>query len=163
MRGSAGWAALIFGAAVTIPFMSMDAHACGESLFRVGKGVTYRSQTAPLPGNVLMVARSDGAKARAEGLAAAGHHVTVVGDVTLVAQELRTRVYDIVLAPFSDRATIEAEVASAAASATYLPVTLQTSERVIAARTYERFLSADDDVTQFLRVIHHTLKEARRD
>ncbi|MBT8096843.1 MAG: hypothetical protein KJO19_07375, partial [Woeseia sp.] len=32
--------------------------ACGESLFRVGKGVAFREYTAPLPGSILVVANS---------------------------------------------------------------------------------------------------------
>jgi hypothetical protein len=153
--------ALMVGAAATVSLVSINAQACGESLFRVGKGVTYRAQSAPLPGNVLMVASTEDAKGLAERLAAAGHRIHVVEDASLVAQALRDGEYDIVLAPFGERESIERQAASVATTATYLPVTLEASEEAVAAQTYERFLSADDSFTQFLRVIHRTLKEAQ--
>jgi hypothetical protein len=37
---------------------AVDALACGDSLYRVGKGVSYRVYTAPLPGSVLVYGQS---------------------------------------------------------------------------------------------------------
>ena len=64
---------------------SINTFACGDSLYRVGKGVSYRVYTAPLPGSVLVYGQSEGAKVLAEALAAqVGIHAQVV-DVSPVA------------------------------------------------------------------------------
>ena len=137
---------------------SSTAQACGESLFRVGKGVAYRAQTAPLPGNVLVVSPDTGL---ADRLAAAGHHIKVVTTPDKIAQELRSGKYDVVLASFNDRDAVEAQMAGVAKAPTYVPVTTQDSQKAEAAHSFERYLSDDDDFTQFLRVIHRTLKASR--
>jgi ABC-type amino acid transport substrate-binding protein len=149
--------AFTVGAALS-SFVSFNAQACGESLFRVGKGVAYRAQTAPLPGNVLVVSPDTGL---ADRLAAAGHHITIVTSPDRIAQELRTGKYDVVLASFNDRDVVEAQMAGTTKAPAYVPVTTEDGQKAQAAHTFERYLSDDDDFTQFLRVIHRTLKAAR--
>jgi ABC-type amino acid transport substrate-binding protein len=138
--------------------VALNAQACGESLFRVGKGVAYRAQTAPLPGNVLVVSPDTGL---ADRLAAAGHHIKVVTSPDKIAQELRTGKYDVVLASFNDREIVAKQMAGSAQAATYVPVTTESGQKAEAAQEYARYLSDDDDFTQFLRVIHRTLKASR--
>ncbi|MBT8098165.1 MAG: hypothetical protein KJO82_00375, partial [Gammaproteobacteria bacterium] len=46
-------------AACTLTLLAGNAIACGESLFRVGKGVAFREYTAPLPGSILVVAKTE--------------------------------------------------------------------------------------------------------
>lgn len=41
------------------PGLAGNGHACGESLFHVGKGVAFRQYKAPLPGNIIAIARTD--------------------------------------------------------------------------------------------------------
>lgn len=149
--------AFTVGAAVS-SLVSLDAQACGESLFRVGKGVAYRAQTAPLPGNVLVVSPDSGL---ADRLAAAGHHIKVVSTPEQIAQELRTGKFDIVLASFNDREVVAAQTAGVAHAPRFVPVTTEAAQKAVAAQSYERYLSDDDDFTQFLRVIHRTLKASR--
>ncbi len=146
--------AFTVGAAVS-SLVTLDAQACGESLFRVGKGVAYRAQTAPLPGNVLVVSPDSGL---ADKLAAAGHHTKVVTTPDQIAQELRTGKYDVVLASFNDREIVAAQTAGMSNAPRYVPVTTEAAQKAVAAQSYERYLSVDDDFTQFLRVIHRTLK-----
>lgn len=143
--------------AVLSSLVSVNVLACGESLFRVGKGVAYRAQTAPLPGNVLVVSPDTGL---ADRLAAAGHQVTVVSNAAKIAQELRTGQYDVVLASFNDREIVAAQIIAVPSTATYVPVTTESGQKADAAHSYKRYLS-DDDFTQFLRVIHRTLKASR--
>jgi hypothetical protein len=151
--------AIAFAAgAVLSCLVSLNAQACGESLFRVGKGVAYRAQTAPLPGNVLVVSPDTGL---ADRLAAAGHHITVVTNPEKIAQELRSGKYDVVLASYNDREIVAAQMAAAPSTTTYVPVTTESAQKAEAAHSYERYLSDDDDFTQFLRVIHRTLKAER--
>jgi hypothetical protein len=149
--------ALTVGAVASLTVSS--AYACGESLFRVGRGAAYRAQTAPLPGNVLLVAPSAEAKALAERLAAAGHRVHVVETADLISDELQREKFDVVLASYNDRELVAAETNGAAAA--YVPVATEEGQKELAAQSYERYLSADDDFTQFLRVIHRTLKASQ--
>ncbi len=136
-----------------------NAFACGESLFRVGQGVAFRQYTAPLPGRILAVARTEAELLMIQQLVAAGHDVHVVADPNLVGDELlrHEHEFDIVLAYYDHRAEIAAQTATA--SVTYLPVTIEgTSEASEAAAEFERTLSNEDSVKQFLKVIHKTLK-----
>jgi hypothetical protein len=142
----------------TFSLMSIEALACGESLFRVGKGVAYRAQTAPLPGNVLVVAPDQAGKRLAVRLAAAGHHVEVVESASMLAEKLSAGEVEVVLAPFNDRELVAAQTATAASSATYVPVALEASEVDQAKQMYDRSLAASDSFTDFLKVIHQTLK-----
>jgi hypothetical protein len=138
--------------------ISSGAHACGESLFRVGKGVAYRAQTAPLPGNVLVVSPD---ASLAQRLASAGHHVKVVATADQIAEALHGAKYDVVLASFNDRDLVAKELAGLGSAPTYVPVTTENDQKALAAQAYPRYLSDDDDFTQFLRVIHRTLKASR--
>jgi hypothetical protein len=147
------------GVLASLSLISLDAHACGESLFRIGKGVAYRAQTAPLPGNVLVVAPPQESKQLVDQLAAAGHRVHVVDTQEQVAQELATGKYDVVLASYNDRALIATATAAAPKAAAYIPVTTEASQEALASAEYPRHLSRDDNFTQFLRVIHRTIKE----
>lgn len=153
--------ALTFGAVAPLLLTSFEAQACGESLFRVGRGAAYRAQTAPLPGNVLLVAPSAEAKALADRLAAAGHHVRVVESADLIAAELGKEKFDVVLASFNDRELVAEQTAGAAAAPSYIPVATEESQKGLVAQSFERHLSRDDDFTQFLRVIHRTLKASQ--
>lgn len=144
-------------AASTFLLLSTNASACGESLFRVGKGVNFREYAAPLPGSILVVASSDAELAMADHLAAAGHDVHVVSGPEQIGDELRKHHIDVVLAYFSQRD--EVSVQTAQASVTYLPVAIEGSaEEFEARRLYERSLSSDDSLKTFLKTIHRTLK-----
>jgi hypothetical protein len=151
--------ALTLGAVASFAVVTFDAQACGESLLRIGRGAAYRAQTAPLPGNVLLVAPSAEAKALADRLMAAGHHVRVVETADLIAAELRNDRYDVVLASYNDRDLVAEQTTGATAS--YIPVATEEGQEQLAAQSYERHLAATDDFTQFLRVIHRTLKASQ--
>jgi hypothetical protein len=138
--------------------VSFNALACGESLFRVGKGVAFREYSAPLPGSILVVANTEAELALVERLAAAGHDIHVVSDPSEIGEELQNHNIDVVLAYYSAREVVEGEMSSMA-SATYIPVamdgTLEVSE---ASEHYQRSLSNEDSVLKYLKTIHRTLK-----
>ncbi len=139
---------------ITLP--AGNAFACGESLFRVGKGVAFREYTAPLPGTIHAVARTEAELLMFEQLVAAGHDVHVVADPSLVGEELGRYDCEIVLAYYDQRAEIAEQTAMA--SVTFLPVTMEgTNQADQASAEFERTLSNEDDVRQFLRTIHRTL------
>lgn len=139
--------------------VSVDAFACGESLFRVGKGVNYRNYFAPVPGRIIAVASTEGELAMVERLAAAGHDIHVVSNPGEISQTLATEhEFDLVLALYSQRDTVEKELSGF--SATYLPVARGGSDEVAQARaSYAYALETDDSVKQFLKTIHRTLKQ----
>ncbi len=135
---------------------STGVYACGESLFRVGKGVSYREYTAPLPGTILVVAKTESELALVERLAAAGHAIYVVSDPSEIGDEIRGRDIDIVLAHFHQRDAIES---NDLASATFIPVAQNgTAEVAQAGELYQRSLTNEDSVLKFLKTIHKTLK-----
>jgi hypothetical protein len=133
-----------------------DAFACGESLIRVGRGITFREYSAPLPGNLLVVARTEGEIAMAERLAAAGHDVHVVSDPAQIASEISgaEHAFDIVLAMFSQREAVEAQ----AGMVTFLPVAAEGAEEAQAADLYGHYVADQASVKQVLREIHSVLR-----
>ncbi|MDX1480834.1 MAG: hypothetical protein R3315_04105 [Woeseiaceae bacterium] len=148
--------ALITGMLASL--VATSAIACGESLFRVGKGVGFREYTAPLPGSILVVANTEAELLMVERLAAAGHDIHVVADPSQIEQELARHDVDIVLAYFRDRGSVEGQL-SAMTAATYIPVAMDgTAEIRQASELYPRSLSNEDSVLTFLKTIHKTLK-----
>ena len=140
---------------------SLDAMACGDTLYRVGKGISYRVYTAPLPGSVLVYGQSEGARQLAEALAESGHGVRFVDTRSRLASELSSSNYDVVIAPFSDHDTIEASAGTSSNVKTvYLPVAHDRQEAEIAHQTYTRVMVANrDEIKHYLKAIHKTLKE----
>lgn len=143
--------------ACSLLVISSGALACGESLFRVGKGVSFREYTAPLPGNILIVANTSAELVLVERLVAAGHDITVVPDSSQIGDAVSTQQFDVVLAYFSDRAEVESQLV--ASSTTYIPVAVGDPEEAQARNDYSRSLSNDDSVKTFLKTIHRTLKD----
>lgn len=142
---------------VILSLVAGSALACGESLFRVGKGVAFRQYTAPLPGSILAVANTEAELLMIEQLVAAGHDVHVVAEPSQIRDELGEHEFDIVLAYFSQRDAVAAQTTGS--KALYIPVALRdTAEEREADDLYERSLASDDSVKTFLKTIHRALK-----
>lgn len=142
---------------VVLGLAASNVLACGESLFRVGKGVEFRQYTTPLPGSILAVASSEAELMMMERLVAAGHDVHVVADPSKIQAELGEHEFDIVLAYYSQRDDVSGQISGT--GITYIPVAMPgTDEERSAQRDYERSLSNDDNVKTFLKTIHRTLK-----
>ena len=142
---------------LTFAMLAGTVNACGESLFRVGKGVAYREYSAPLPGSILVVANTEAELEMVARLAAAGHDVHVVSSPDEIGDELENHHIDVVLAYFSQRDDIESQTASAAVS--FIPVTEDgTQETKKAGELYDLSLSTNDSVKKFLKTIHKSLK-----
>jgi hypothetical protein len=141
-----------------LTLLAGNAFACGESLFRVGKGVAYREYSAPLPGSILVVAKTEAELALVARLAAAGHDIHVVSSPSEIGEELQKHKIDVVLAYYSEREVVEDEMSSMA-SVAYIPVAMGgTSETSEASELYQRSLSNEDSVLKYLKTIHRTLK-----
>lgn len=140
--------------AVAVLF-SLDAIACGDSMYRVGKGVSYRVYTAPLPGSVLVYGQSEGARQLAEALAQSGHGVRYVEDESELESELSSGSYDVVIASYSAHDKVEAS----SVGATYLPVVDTRDQAKVVEEDYEKVMIADrDEIKHYLKAIHATLK-----
>lgn len=148
----------IFLAACAASLVSVSVLACGESLFRVGKGVTFREYSAPLPGNILVVASTESELAMVERLAAAGHDIHIVSDPTELGAAIRESEhdFDLVLAYFSQRDIVEAQVA--AASIEFLPVAMEGIEEAQAEEQFGRYVPDQGSVKRFLKTIHSALR-----
>jgi len=151
---------LVYLAVFLCAIISIDALACGDSLYRVGKGMSYRVYTAPLPGNVLVYGQTDGARQLAEALAQSGHDVHLVDSEINLTMELQTGKYDVVIAPYSEHAVVEASAeASGSVGTTYLPVVMNGAEEETAHQAYSKVMVADkDEIKNYLKAIHKTLK-----
>lgn len=137
-------------------FFNSSALACGESLYRVGKGIVYREYTAPLPGNILLVAETDAEKMLADALQRAGHNVRVIASADEVGSTLNYADFDIVLSRYQYRRSIESAIAD---DVQYLPVARHGTDEVKLAKTqYQRALKDTDHIKRFLIQIHRTLK-----
>lgn len=143
-------------AAVLCSVAASPVLACGESLFRIGKGLTYREYTAPLPGNIVIVANTENELAMAEALAAAGHHVHVVPDASQIFKALEEHEADIVLSYFDSESIVARQIAGTDTS--FLPVT-RDSGAVDARARYAYVLASEDSLKTFLKTIHRSLRE----
>ena len=137
-----------------------NALACGDSLYRVGKGVSYRVYTAPLPGSVLVYGQGEGAELLAQELARSGHGVRLVSNDEELQAEVDSGTYDVVIAAYSDHSAVEATTQAAANAPTFLPVALDADQESEAREEYERVLLAEkDEIKHYLKAIHQTLKQ----
>jgi hypothetical protein len=157
---SASITTLVIGSVTTVG--SAAVNACGESLFPVGKGVIFRNYATPLPGRILIVARTPGELQMAERLRAAGHDIQVVSAPDQIGAALGNADVDIVMSLFKERQVAAQQISDAGSHATYLPVAQHNTPEVKAAQAaVRRSLSTGDDVKTFLRVIHRTLKDQK--
>lgn len=142
---------------MVLTLVSVQAFSCGDSLYRVGKGVSYRVYTAPLPGSVLVYGESEGAEQLAEALARSGHGVRLVENEIELNAELQSGDYDVVIAPYSEHSAVETSNSTGAAS--YLPVAMSKDEAEIANQSYSKVMVADrDEIKHYLKAIHKKLK-----
>ena len=138
-------------------FLSLEVFACGDSLYRVGKGVSYRVYTAPLPGSVLVYSQSEGAKQLAEALAQSGHGVHLVENETEFKAEMDKGGYDVVIAAYSDHAVVEANLEGSGTE--FIPIAVSEEEEQAAKRAYDRVLLVDQaEIKHYLKAIHKSLK-----
>ena len=151
---------IFFVTTLLVTAFAVDAMACGDSLYRVGKGVSYRVYTAPLPGSVLVYGESEGARQLAEALAQSGHGVRLVENESDLNRELETGNYDVVIAPYSEHGAVEASTRnSETVNTTYLPVALNSDEEKVAHQNYSKVMVADkDEIKHYLKAIHKSLK-----
>ena len=147
-------------AALATTLIGGNAYACGDSLYRVGKGVSYRVYTAPLPGSVLVYGQGEGAEQLARELARSGHGVRFVSNDEELQAELGSGTYDVVIAAYADQASVVPSTSAASGAPTFLPVALTEDEEKRARGEYDRVMLAEkDEIKHYLKAIHQTLKQ----
>lgn len=140
--------------------------ACGEPLFKMGKGARYRSITAPLPARVLVYApASSGAGSSFSQLPGdlrkAGHHVTEVMETAEVESLLREGSYDIVIAGHGDALALRSTIESAPSRPEVLPVvSVEASNDRALRAAYSEWLVGAESLRQSCKKIHQIM-EAR--
>lgn len=147
-------------ASLATTLITGNALACGDSLYRVGKGVSYRVYTAPLPGSVLVYGQGEGAEQLAQELARSGHGVRLVSNDEELRAEVGSGAFDVIIAAYADQSTVESTVGADADAPTFLPVALDSAEERLALERYERVMLAEkDEIKHYLKAIHQTLKQ----
>ena len=149
---------IVLLASLAITLFAGNVLACGDSLYRVGKGVSYRVYTAPLPGSVLVYGEGEGAELLARELARSGHGVRLVKDDEELQAELGSGTYDVVIAAYSEKSAVAHD--ADADAPTFLPVALNEEEEQQAREEHERVMVAEkDEIKHYLKAIHQALKQ----
>lgn len=147
-------------ASLATSLIAGNALACGDSLYRVGKGASYRVYTAPLPGSVLVYGQGEGVEQLAQELARSGHGVRLVSDDQELRSEIGSGAYDVVIAAYSDHSAVESTTGASANAPTFLPVALDSAQEAEARQEYKRVMRAEkDEIKHYLKAIHQTLKQ----
>jgi hypothetical protein len=146
-----------------------SAWPCSENVFRPGQGGAYRHFAAPLPARVLIYA-SPGEQGEAvlrgpdleNGLADAGHAVTMVRDSRKLAKVMTDQPYDVVIAGRRDLGVIM-ESLPHDHGPTVLPIFEREELANAAARQrYNEVLPSDASLRQALKTIHHVMEVRSR-
>jgi len=136
-----------------------DALACGESLYRVGKGIHYREYTAPLPGNVLIYGAAGDTAGLADELRRAGHRVSVARSPSELVSLADRGEYQVVIGPYSDYEDFEAM--SVLTEAEYLPLAISGVNEKQAKQEFDDVLvPSKHEIRHYLKAIHKALKRA---
>ncbi len=142
-------------AVLAVLFVQDSVLACGDSLHRVGKGVAYRTYSAPAPANLLMLADTKHAYEIAHGLAAAGHSIVMVETVA----ELKTRAgsgdFQVIVAPLDDVSELTPDP-----DVQILPVAEDKDQLRIAKRGYDQSVRSDRALKYYLKAIHLLVRDA---
>lgn len=139
--------------------LASDVYACGESLYRVGKGINYREYTAPLPGNLLVYGAAGDADDLARELELAGHKVSVAKNPSELAYLADRGEYQVVIGPYSEYDNFQA--LSVLSNAQYIPVVIGgVDEREAKQQFDEVMVPSKHEIRHYLKAIHKTLKKA---
>ncbi|MDX1498312.1 MAG: hypothetical protein R3176_00345 [Woeseiaceae bacterium] len=149
----------LIGPCLLLLAVGVDALACGESLYRVGKGIAYREYTAPLPGNLLVFGAAGDARDLADQLARAGHNVVVAATIEDLVRQAERGEFQVVIGPFSEYAEFKA--ITVLSEAAYLPIAVEgVDERAAKAEFDQVMVPSKHEIKHYLKAIHRVLKRA---
>jgi hypothetical protein len=139
--------------------ISADTYACGESLYRVGKGVDYREYTAPLPGNLLIYGAAGDSSSLAAELEKAGHTVSIASSPSELVRLADQGKYQVVIGPYADYN--EYLSMSVLADVEYLPIAVSGVNEKQAKQEFDDVLvPSKHEIRHYLKAIHKALKRA---
>ena len=147
-------AAVLLGAGLALS--ATQAQACGESMFKSGQAMRYRSFISRHPAQIMIYRPlAEGAVPLAlySGLERAGHTVTVVTDVHGLAQALGTKKFDVIIAATSDEQIVAAQINTVQHAPTLLAIAGNGE-----ARDARAPLSASDGTNAYLKTIEETMR-----
>lgn len=147
-------AAVLLGAGLALS--AMQAQACGESMFKSGQAMRYRSFISRHPAQIMIyrpVAEGAVSQQLYSGLEKAGHTVTVVTDVQALAQALGSRKFDVIIAAAPDVQVVAAQMHSVQHAPTLLAVADGRDVRDAATP-----LRASDGTNAYLKTIEETMR-----
>lgn len=141
---------------------SIDALACGETLFRVGQGTRYDNYSAPYPAVVLLHSRPGGAtagseKALSRGLERAGHKVTVMSAGESLPPAAGARPYDVVIADLAAIDGVAQSLGAAAAKPAFVPV-LASSDPGEPGDRYRAWVREGASLGKYLHAINKVME-----
>lgn len=145
--------------------MAPAASACGEGQFNMGQGLKYQTYLTPRPATVLVYATdsADPSPARRQalisGLRASGHTVTEVHDDAALAQALKGKRFDVLIAAY---ANIDKVAADASAAGSTVPTLLPVVERRMRnapslSERFSHFVLEGASLGQYLKTINSAL------
>ena len=162
------FSAVLFLVAVTVCLSWSDLSACGDKFLLIGRGARFqRAYAAAHPASILVYTHQQSARAAAVrdpellgSLKLAGHKVQTVEDQSKLQDLLKSGGYDIVIADFSDAATVEQHVRNATSKPAFVPVMYKPSkaESDAAQQQFACLLKAPDKISHSLGAIEDLMK-----
>lgn len=139
--------------------IASDAYACGESLYRVGKGINYREYTAPLPGNLLVYGAAGDTESLARELTLAGHNVQIARNPSELALLADRGAYQVIIGPYSEFENFQKM--AVLSEAQYIPIAISgVNEREAKQQFDEVLVPSKHEIRHYLKAIHKVLKRA---
>lgn len=136
-------AIVIATAAAALACTAVDLGACGDKFLKVGQSTQVRRYAAIHRASILVYTPANATKAGVkfyEGLLkGAGHKPVVVKHGAAIAQVVAGGKYDLVIADYSDAATVKAQLQSILAKPDVLPI-LDGSSKALAAQAEKEYL-----------------------
>lgn len=126
---------MLFLAAVVTIAASADLDACGDKFLRVGRSARFRRYAAVHPASILIYTPSNatpaGMKEFEAMLKRAGHRPVSVGRSADVSSTLAGARFDLVIADYSDAASISRHVQASVSKPALLPILYKPSKATL--------------------------------
>jgi hypothetical protein len=121
--------------AAFILLFSIFASACGDKLLVLGRGLDFDNLTARHKASILAYVPATLPPSAAvsdtqfhAALKKAGHKLRLIQDAGILAEDVRSGRYDLILVDFQDAPTVEKQVTAAAVNAVVMPVVYDGAE-----------------------------------
>lgn len=147
-------------ATLAMTAVTLDAQACGETMFHAGQAFRYHGFITRKPASILVYhpGAAGSQKELYRGLQQAGHKLTVATDTETLIQALGARQYDVIIANSGDMDTVTAHIVTSAREPKYLAIfSRDTNDETRLRERFPRYVHDGDDVNQYLKSIEKTM------